>query len=673
MAPAVKRRLTPVIYAKQILSAITTIRLQKQIPNFERISRYVQRFSDLTEDEIKKYLNKAVYDGFIDEYTAVGVKGQRTGLEQEGYRILQPDKEEFQDDKHDWYCFECHRPGEVYECSGCFRVFHKLCTQEPTSGAVFTCSICQASRQKNRVKKKMLNLLLRYTMTRLREKTRELYQFGYNANEEEFRRFVYKPMDLDLMEKNVQASRYRSVDEFHADAQLIVHNCALIYGDKGTLTELAILMAIDSKHELDEIDVCPNCYYLSNAKPANWFSEICDPPHEIVYAKQKGFGYWPAKVVQDFDGKYDVRFFGGRHQRAVIPSQFIQPISTDLRTLPVKKSVAFRTSMAELRRYQKKLQKSEKTGTNKRKEQCEKDSWDEFSDGECTEINSAENEQYEHYKNTCEVKQRTSQSTERRPNQSKAERRDSSKIHSRKAEKRKNKTLTEHEAELEDEVANRQVTSTSVEQHAKKRSKKSFQNNYPDETYTVTSTIDKVTNTPEVATVSIAVQTSVQRSDSTSTQTDDAPSVQESLHHLNDRLWEERMVKALKGLTKRMERKFEEEKKLALNELTQQLQEDFGKDKQQAVERTLASMKMEVEKARKAGEDRAREQYMEEMKKLAAKHKDTISQVKKRQWCQFCEDEAMYHCCWNTSYCSVKCQQEHWHKEHKRVCRRKRQ
>jgi hypothetical protein len=32
----------------------------------------------------------------------------------------------------------------------------------------------------------------------------------------------------------------------------------------------------------------------------------------------------------------------------------------------------------------------------------------------------------------------------------------------------------------------------------------------------------------------------------------------------------------------------------------------------------------------------------------------------------------MYHCCWNTSYCSVKCQQEHWHKEHKRVCRRKR-
>ena len=63
-----------------------------------------------------------------------------------------------------------------------------------------------------------------------------------------------------------------------------------------------------------------------------------------------------------------------------------------------------------------------------------------------------------------------------------------------------------------------------------------------------------------------------------------------------------------------------------------QLEEDFGKDKQQAVERTIASMKLEVDKAKKASEDKAREQYMEEMKKLAAKHKEAISQTKKKQW-----------------------------------------
>lgn len=43
-------------------------------------------------------------------------------------------------------------------------------------------------------------------------------------------------------------------------------------------------------------------------------------------------------------------------------------------------------------------------------------------------------------------------------------------------------------------------------------------------------------------------------------------------------------------------------------------------------------MKQDVEKARKAGEEAAREQYMEEMKKLAQKHKEAISQAKKRQW-----------------------------------------
>lgn len=40
-----------------------------------------------------------------------------------------------------------------------------------------------------------------------------------------------------------------------------------------------------------------------------------NPPHELVYAKQKGFSYWPAKVIRVNNTVYDVRFFGGYHQR----------------------------------------------------------------------------------------------------------------------------------------------------------------------------------------------------------------------------------------------------------------------------------------------------------------------------------------------------------------------
>lgn len=39
------------------------------------------------------------------------------------------------------------------------------------------------------------------------------------------------------------------------------------------------------------------------------------PNHELVWAKMKGFGFWPAKVLQKEDNQVDVRFFGHHHQR----------------------------------------------------------------------------------------------------------------------------------------------------------------------------------------------------------------------------------------------------------------------------------------------------------------------------------------------------------------------
>ena len=59
-----------------------------------------------------------------------------------------------------------------------------------------------------------------------------------------------------------------------------------------------------------------------------------------------------------------------------------------------------------------------------------------------------------------------------------------------------------------------------------------------------------------------------------------------------------------------------------------------------------------------------------DMNNLADKHQRTISNTKKLQWCISCEGEAFIFCCWNTSYCSITCQQIHWHKEHQNVCQR---
>ncbi|KAK7011699.1 zinc finger MYND domain-containing protein 11-like isoform X1 [Biomphalaria glabrata] len=707
MAPSVSRRHTPAKYAKELIAAIIAIRQQKQIPNFERISRYLQRNIDITPRKIKEHLNNAVSDGLIVEYTAIGFKGQRTGLEQEGYRVPQTGEVDVVNDGHDWYCSECHSPGEVFECCECFRVYHQGCTKEDTSGETFTCSICrdnEAGRKKNKMKRKMLNTLLSYTVLRLREKTKELHKISTKLNADDFKRFVYRKMDLNRMEQKVQSSRYKCLEEFLADAKVILHNCTLVFGDDmNGMAGLASIMVKDCKYEIDEIELCPNCYYMSNAKPEDWFSQPCNPPHDIVFAKQKGYSYWPAKVVRDLGGKFDVRFFGGWHQRAVIPAEYIKPITTDLKSMAIKKTSGFSKAMKELARYQEILEEREQSA-EANGERPESEEEEEIDNEEEVEEEDSNYEDNIEDVDDEEMKDSKSEEMDEKGNSSLAEEEHIKKRPFKKTPKRRESSLSQSQSKKtpkrfkysaedednsdfkqEDEFDNRQVTSTSVDRSANTKKRKSSKSTSHDESYTVTSSVDKVSNINLAVTVSVACQTTSLKTETESvhTQTDGISTelledkiglsrLSSSPHQSDDTILEERMSSAMASLTKRLEEKFEEDKALALKQQSQQLEEDFGKDKQQAVERTIATMKLEVEKARKQGEDKAKEQYMEEMKKLAAKHKDTISQTKKKQWCQYCEEEAMYHCCWNTSYCSIKCQQEHWHKEHKRFCRRKR-
>lgn len=52
---------------------------------------------------------------------------------------------------------------------------------------------------------------------------------------------------------------------------------------------------------------------------------------------------------------------------------------------------------------------------------------------------------------------------------------------------------------------------------------------------------------------------------------------------------------------------------------------------------------------------------IEEFKKQAEIEKQkAILETKKKQWCAHCGKEAIFYCCWNTSYCDYPCQQAHW-------------
>lgn len=78
------------------------------------------------------------------------------------------------------------------------------------------------------------------------------------------------------------------------------------------------------------------------------------------------------------------------------------------------------------------------------------------------------------------------------------------------------------------------------------------------------------------------------------------------------------------------------------------------------VELTMAEMRQSLEQER----DRL---IAEVKKQLEMEKQQAVDETKKKQWCANCKKEAIFYCCWNTSYCDYPCQQAHW-PEHMKSC-----
>lgn len=66
--------------------------------------------------------------------------------------------------------------------------------------------------------------------------------------------------------------------------------------------------------------------------------------------------------------------------------------------------------------------------------------------------------------------------------------------------------------------------------------------------------------------------------------------------------------------------------------------------------------------------EQERDRLIAEVKKqLELEKQQAVDETKKKQWCANCKKEAIFYCCWNTSYCDYPCQQAHW-PEHMKSC-----
>nr|XP_020481050.1 zinc finger MYND domain-containing protein 11 isoform X1 [Monopterus albus]XP_020481051.1 zinc finger MYND domain-containing protein 11 isoform X1 [Monopterus albus] len=668
MSRVVRKRQADPTVVQYVWAAIEVIRNQKQIANMDRISKYLSRVFGMHPKETARQLSLAVKDGLVVETLTVGCKGSKAGIEQEGYwlpgdemvrpvsiyqvpntgnsdssllvnKSKEPKTEgskDWETESHDWYCFECHLPGDVLTCDNCFRVYHLKCLSEECKprdgGSHWQCVACRGSKKKNLNKQEMCKYL-RFIVQRMKERAVDLNKKGKDTKHPMYRRLIHTALDVSNIHENLSEGKYKSFEEFKADAQLIVHNTAILYGVHSDQAEIARLLFSDTCHELNELLLCKNCFYLSNARPDNWFCYPCSPSHDLVWAKMKGFGYWPAKVLQREDNQVDVRFFGHQHQRAWIPSENIQDIKVSVQQLQVKRSNGWKKACEELEVYQRFLregrfwktkmeegspphQHHQQSQSQRQEEGSSRTDRLERTDEAESSISSTSNEQVRHLKSSQEPKAKKSRRT---PSVEPKE------------------EVGEPEPEMEAVSSSQEIPVSSAPQQPEKLS---------------------------VSTQTKKASGGSPRTLHRGTQTSSDGACQNMCH--------EKYTKVFNDVKEMMKADNKRETERVVREALEKLRAEMEEEKRQAVSKAVAGAQAEMERKCKQVKEKCKEELVEEVKKLVAQHKQLISQTKKKQWCYNCEEEAMYHCCWNTSYCSIKCQQEHWHADHKRTCRRKR-
>ncbi|KAH8375392.1 hypothetical protein KR200_003324 [Drosophila serrata] len=150
------------------------------------------------------------------------------------------------------------------------------------------------------------------------------------------KRILFKTDILGMadIKRNIEAEKYKYLMEFHADLLDFQHNTAVFFGHQAEEYEPTKRLIRDVSHYIQEIRKCVDCFRYSNESNLSkmWFAKPCTQRHELVLAKTAGYPHWPAKVISVYSGnpnRYDVRFFGGDHSRALLAEKDIIPIDLD--------------------------------------------------------------------------------------------------------------------------------------------------------------------------------------------------------------------------------------------------------------------------------------------------------------------------------------------------------
>jgi len=478
--------------------------------------------------------------------------------------------------------------------------------------------------------------------------------------------FVYKPVFLQQVEKRVAKKEFTSVKQFVAELDWIYHNAVVYYSAEDGLTELAKTVISDGKRELSQIEICADCYILSNKRPVNWFSIPCKKPHDVGYAKLGSDPPWPAKILRKSDDgvNVDVRFFGPPYQRAWIPARNIFDLS--YKPPQKKKSKAWTQAIFELNEHIRLLKERNvevngikdvsvssnaqdnagttdapprKRGRKKRKLNnigCDSDG----TNSESLDTASGVDDQQENGDLHMDSIRMT----------------DDYKIISKLRERVKalESKLQETKGDLEAEILTKEKLRQEFET-TKKESEEAMLSMKED------------------------LQLEAQR--------EKATAIEQYKKEMQATI-EEKVAEELEKERARNEEKIREIVEKERQDAAEKLNESLSQERAQVETRIQAIRKKDreefqrnIEGFRRDAEGSAQRQIDELNRKLKTEElekritqenfrrsqleaermvRDAIMTTKKKSWCSNCSSEAFYHCCWNTNYCSTDCQRIHW-------------
>ncbi|XP_065368922.1 MYND-type zinc finger-containing chromatin reader Zmynd8 [Calliphora vicina] len=229
---------------------------------------------------------------------------------------------------YDSFCWKCHENKVNLCCCRCIRSFHAACVKINKFDNIWLCPECTTVEnllnnpkrsRRNELSLDLLSQLLSFALKRMRY-TKGHYNFVMPYEESTiYKKYIVNPVTLTELQTKIETKEFRCAEEFVNETKWMLHNAYILSHRNNTKIVLAAKSIFKiGRQEANEIETCAECYLNANTR-TDWFVDVCSQPHLLLWAKLKGFPYWPAKAMGlGQNSLINVRFFG-EHDRAFVP------------------------------------------------------------------------------------------------------------------------------------------------------------------------------------------------------------------------------------------------------------------------------------------------------------------------------------------------------------------